>query len=143
MNIKLLKKIKNAILKAPLRFNMDWWVKKHRDGLFIAKSALPPCGTTACIAGHALALAQKKPLTTSFWLKQKEIVGNSENNSPVSRLAGKLLDLNTAQRRRLFFVREWPSQFELVGYPHKREATRNAKVAARRIDHFIKTKGKQ
>lgn len=47
MNTELLLKVKSAILAEPRKFTMSQWAGKDEDS---------PCGTSACIAGHAVAI---------------------------------------------------------------------------------------
>lgn len=52
----------------------------------------------------------------------------------------KPLDLNSCQEIRLFYDSNWPMAFR-ESYANAKTHTERAKVAADRIDHFIKTEG--
>ena len=113
MNVELLEKVKAAILKDPGSFNMSDW----------------DCGTTACIAGHVMRLNGQSMHCSLI------------NSGHVARLLG----LDKLQAEALFYVGGWPTKFqEAYGKASDRQDNvRMAAVAAERIDHFIKTKGRE
>ena len=47
LNVALLKEVKRRVLAEPERVDMKYWVKQH-------KVLFWPCGSTCCIAGHAI-----------------------------------------------------------------------------------------
>lgn len=128
MNVRLLRKVKKHILEEPKRLLMTYWrVNKKTDG----RESLPgnhagfaSCGTAACIAGWAWTLEHPRKRFPEMSTKVAELLG-----------------INPAERFRLFSVAQWPTQFQHQfrddGSPE------SAKVAAARIEHFIKTKGKE
>ena len=134
MNIKNLLKIKADILARP-------------DLLFMSLWYLPSggCGTAACLAGHAA--AYQRSTETDLERRLNCVASVCLRVFPEGK---RFLGLTTAQAQRLFFMREhhfsidrrWPLEFD-EAYHRARSDKGRAKVAARRIDHFIKTKGKE
>jgi hypothetical protein len=120
MNVKLLRKIQAAIKAEPRRFVMNNWINR--------RSRVAPCGTSACIAGHAVLL--------SFKLPWKEAAGLRLKEHP-SIEAMRLLKLSYNEATLLFYESAWPYQFK----PGR--GTTLAKHAIARIDHFIRTKGRE
>ena len=127
MNIGLLKKVEQKLrrMRHTDHFSMEDWA--HRN----------ECGTTACIAGHALLMEGfniPKTQTDSLPGVQRFISPDGKTLRPMPT-ARKLLDLTERQAERLFFAQDWPEQFK--------ENCNDPKVAANRVKHFIETKGKE
>ena len=119
MNVRLLRKVKKHILEEPRRFQMDGYVHRGRPGSMFEDLGLrykvPDCGTVACIAGWAQCLS-------------------GGDSSPMEALGLH------GYEDRLFFMWNWPMNLRKRFYAAKTMRTR-AKIAAERIEHFIKTKG--
>jgi hypothetical protein len=119
LNVKLLRRIQKHILEEPKRFWMGWWETSSIPDVNPA-----PCGTTACIAGWALALSGER----------------IADYNPGVR-AARILGLSADGYNKLFFSYAWPEPF-LSRY-ERAEDNRNAKAMAKagadRIEHFIKT----
>jgi len=129
MNVKLLRKVAEYILAEPKRFFMPDFVRwkesrldrlrnKH-DGKIIDRP-FPRCGTAACIGGWVCILSDKKETADS-------------------EVAAELLQINKDQAERLFF--NAPSKFWDIWSGDGTKKT--AKLAAARIEHFIRTDGKE
>lgn len=131
MNIKLLRKIQKAIMQEPEQFDMDYW--------FQTKEGVPNCGTTACIAGWALSLSQKKnPLQVAVTIDKNF---GLFDYSGVRNLAAKVLEITIEQADNLFIKTHWPRDFR---YAYRAAFTNGdmfiaADVAYHRINHFIAT----
>lgn len=144
MNVKLLKRIANIIQRRADQFNMSYW--------FHESAFSSHCKTESCIAGWALTLTDTKkktlaqPLLTARDIKPDfggcNFIDGYENKDVVLR-ARKVLDLNEEQSRRLFYVEKWPFNFELAYRHATRHSKENARIAANRIRHFIKTNGEE
>ena len=130
MNTKKLLRIKASILKHPGQFVMHSYFSKLNS---LGKQATG-CGTAACIAGWAIANEYKdktlKEVTTGDWRYFIE---------PLEK-AVQILDINLPQSYRLFNQDNWPDEFKDAWWEAK-TAKQRAKVAADRIDFFIKTNG--
>lgn len=122
MNIPLLLKVKAAILAEPAKFDMDEWV---------ARDPSSPCGTTCCIAGHAVAIQQK-------FESLKELLAFPYS---VWSMAQDSTELDYQQTKVLFFHDSWPSEFA-NRYRNCKTPRGRAKVAADRIDRFIESEGR-
>lgn len=120
MNIELLLKVKEQILKEPKQFIMDRWFCNSPDGNY----EIPNCGTAACIGGWGWAIS--KGLNPREARKYYD-----ENDFP------KLFDISIYQASRLFYLARWPLKFREKGY------STNSTLAAARIDHFIATNGEE
>lgn len=121
MNTELLLKVKAAILAEPAKFDMEDW---------FAKSDESPCGTTACIAGHAAVMHRGIQRLSAYnwaWLDTPDIARNA-----------LMIDLKSSDR--LFYLPDWPIEFK-ARYIQAESASECSKVAADRIDHFIATNG--
>lgn len=129
MNTKLLRKVAAKILAEPKQFDMD--------NYFASASCLgrevPNCGTAACIAGWSICLARRiKPSKAAI-----------SSGSSYSIAAMKVLKIRWIAAGRLFGVLSWPSEFRDSYLAHKDGSVGRARVAATRIEHFIKTKGRE
>jgi hypothetical protein len=106
----------------------DYIIAEFSDVL--PKERYAKCGTAACIAGWTciLSMEDKEP---------EEIASNLVEHTE----AGNFLELTNEQANRLFLPSQWPWRF-LDGACDDGK-TKTAKIAAARIEHFIKTKGKE
>lgn len=139
MNVRLLRRIAAAIQKEPRRFLMSEWIYEN--------DWLPPCHTSACIAGHALLLSSKKPRAKKrptfrrlgAQLANKFRGRMSGLDCGIAYEAARVLKLTRKESWRLFSVSEWPVRFMID------ESDRGSKAyatkAVERIEHFIATKG--
>src|SRR5882672_4453118 len=138
MNIKLLEKVKAAILAEPRRINMDHWLTKKIDtdqDVWLdakPKHSEPPCGTVGCIAGWTVVLAKRQREVK----RRGAAVGDV---FAIETIAGEVLDL--ASSRALFYPNSWPEQFRLRLVAQRHGTKAYATVVADRIDFFIKTNG--
>ncbi len=135
MNVELLLKVKAVILEEPRRIDMnDWGSTWDQSEAGRLGRDLPPCGTTACIAGWAATIdrmGRKRLKTTAGALRSV-----ARHRSLCS--AGKeALGLDEQVARELFFDEYWPVDLierledELVG------TLAYAAVVAEAIDRFI------
>jgi len=122
----LLEQVKRNILKHPTQFVMHSYFA-YEDSIGNTPGG---CGTAACIAGWTMHLLKGNATL-------EETSGIVEVSSTF-QVARKALGLTTEQADNLFRVKNWPAQFrcDLELAP---TAGRAAKVAAKRIDHFIRT----
>ena len=120
MNTKLLRKVQKAILAAPDQFEMNWFFRW--------------CGGASCIAGWAIHINGKA--------KNLSETRNQVRVGYEWKKACQLLKLTEPKALRLFLQPEWPNPFKRNYIAAKLPVTR-AKVAAARITHFIKTKGRE
>ncbi len=153
MNVRRLRAVTKRILAEPTHFSMDTWAKEEQN----AKAE--SCGTTCCIAGHALIAAGAKltfllhvdpdtlavpnfvptPRLTKFTGLTTDI---GVSNGDVANVAQALLGLTWHEAERLFYTWGWPVRFENA-YKAAKTAKGRARVAARRIEHFVNTHGDQ
>ena len=95
----------------------DWICEKKYDMEITHKYA--KCGTAACIAGWAWKLTN--PTEPMPWSGD---------------VATEVLGITLDDRNRLFYWQSWPAQFG--GYIDN-GTKKSAKIAAARIEHFIRT----
>ena len=125
MNVKLLRKIKRHILEEPRRFAMGLWHIERQPGRTI----------DGCVnyyfSPNKFESEQKVPScgTVACIGGWAEIFGGRDEAAKLRR-NGKLLS-----------VRQWPKAF-LVRYEKARTPRARARIAAERIEHYIKTKGR-
>jgi len=124
-----LRKAVKHILAEPRRYDQDRTLMKVEPGkqfyyTTIGAYKAPACGTVGCLAGWVTALSL--PLDESMRVE------------PVSYASDKL-GLNPYQRDTLFGVVErWPTKYS-DQYCAAKTPKQVARVAARRVEHFIKT----
>jgi hypothetical protein len=134
MNVKLLRKVKKHILEEPKRFRMMGWVLRRNEAATLVEDAgtgssrvlweFPQCDTAACIGGWGVLLtAKRKVRTNDLFARAKRVFGLNQNQASI-----------------LFGVYDWPGKFQNRFLNSKKPETR-AKIAAARIEHFIKTNG--
>jgi hypothetical protein len=128
MNVKLLRKVKKHILEEPKRLYMSDYIKLEGES-FIGRE-YAKCGTAACIAGWTCILSLKE-------LEPKKIKHSINENEK----AAELLGISGSTAHRLFIPTNWPERFQGGCSDDGTEGT--AKLAAARIEHFIKTKGRE
>lgn len=116
MNTELLLKVRAQILKEPERFSMDFFKLEI------------PCGTLHCIGGWALALS-----------------GFTIPSVDPTHAARAVLNLQYKQGAKLFFDCNWPTKLRREYFRAACNGDRPAMAtaAASRIDHFIKTGGRE
>lgn len=114
----LLRKVQQCILAEPTQFNMDDWIRTDK------KSS---CGTTSCIAGWV-----------SYLVKPKEFSTSDCSMYQLTRLAEDSIQIWGQRADTLWYVAYWPDQFH-DAYHSAETPKQRAKVAAERIEHFIKT----
>jgi hypothetical protein len=151
--IRLLRRVQKRILKEPKQFEMStgFILNGHNAGIlfsstpdYIRHGEIPNCGTAACVAGWALTLGTgcKKPIQAARkfheFRKLKSVWG------PIESRARRILSLSKEQSNRLFYADQWPVQFNrdrsLTGFS-RLSKRKQAQLAVKRIDHFIKTDG--
>ncbi len=115
--VKLLRRIKRQIIKEPKQFRMTEFT----------------CGTAACIYGWGCAITLRMSPTE---------VGESKDKMPS---ATTLFKITEHQANALVWANQWPEEFNPAfsnsGFDAFRPEKR-ARLAAARIEHFIKTGGK-
>lgn len=132
MNVQLLERVRDHILEKPRRLMMGRWVQRQSftGSTYISDHGRPvkyaECGTAACIAGWTCVLADERL--------------NHSSESYIEQRATDLLGLTDLQHYRLFYTGSWPERYRKAYYKAT-NMTERAKVAARRINAFIKTKG--
>lgn len=125
LNVRLLRRIQKHILAEPKRYNQNDIVSTGKPGeAYSFAWRFPACGTIACIGGWAAVLSSG---------------GRHEDLEYGARALGLTVD----QRARLFSATGnggWPDKFD-IAYTNAKTPQGRARVGARRIEHFIKTKG--
>jgi hypothetical protein len=133
MNVELLRKVAGKLrrMRHKKHFDMSDWGSKNE------------CGTTACIAGWALLESGYRVKTAKEENEygERESVFYAPSGKPVDPFsaAQRLLGLKYNQASRLFHDDEWP-------FTDDDEPVFDAespKAAAERIEHFIKTRGRE
>jgi len=132
MNIEILRKIQKFLLAEPRRFDMTEGVTSSKYVPSVLEH--PPCGTTCCIAGAAYIIENKIEKTLSKTRVEWEIVRNT---------AVKVLGIPDRERtEKLFYDEYWPLKFK-IQYDDAETPLQRAKVGVARIEHFIKTDGRE
>jgi hypothetical protein len=134
-NIRLLRRIQRAILNKSNQFQMSSLFSAYLDNCDRAGG----CGTAGCIAGWALHLTSRNQRLDKTSVSRKGV-------NTLIREAGNLLGIPTVNqitawsqmKHPLFFAEEWPEPFA-TRYSNARTAKTMARIAASRIEHFIKT----
>lgn len=119
MNTELLLQVKEKILQEPENFGMRCWDGENSLG--------EKCGTAHCIGGWGMFLLG---CPCNWSIEQLRKAFNVPDGTGIDRL---------------FVVDRWPQQFR-EAYDAARENKDLrvcAKIAAKRIDHFIATEGRE
>jgi hypothetical protein len=142
--VRLLTKVKQLMTAEPRRVDMTHWVRHDAPGSIYhtengtgdrVSFIMPPCGTTACIAGHLLWARDGKP-PSNAWCgvggltireEAQEILG-------VSRDAADNLFLFPSWA--LGRSAGWPQEF-VDAYVEAHTAEERAQAVCDRIDHAI------
>jgi len=131
MNVKLLRRIKKHILAEPKRFAMGFWVRRKEDSDdgkvhdYSYTGSYARCGTAACIGGWAMILSGENP----------------QGNTLIQERAAELIGIQYFRSDRLFDASRWPEEFQR--FASAKKAPERAQIAAARIEHFIKTNGRE
>ncbi len=130
MNVKLLRKVAKHILEEPKRLLMRTWIFEKSDKqtrVRMAQGGSRPfakCGTAACISGWACIISGH---------------GEEAKKDSFMDVGMRLLGIGYPQAYRLFGPENWPKEFQRGT---KDDGTaKTARIAAKRIEHFIKTNG--
>jgi hypothetical protein len=108
--------------------------------------AVPVCGTQACLAGEAVLAHGLAKVLPSGGLSFKN--GHLAAPNEIEETAIKVLGLTVIQKRKLFFFNYmdgtygWPEKFEVM-YKAAKTPPGRLYVAIRRVEHFIKTRGRE
>ena len=129
MNVKLLRKVAKHILAEPKRLYMTSFIRTKKHSGSIGRP-YAKCGTAGCIGGWACILELKVKDPHEFW-QRHDVAGE----------ARRLLELDYQQEYNLFEPSQWPKQFKRGTSDDGKKKT--AQIAVARIEHFIKTKGKE
>jgi hypothetical protein len=149
MKIKNLKRLV-ARLEAQIdspsaaRFNMHYFGNQYFHGAKNMPTEYPPvCKTQACLAGETVLEMGTGVLMPDGGIK----LNNPSMYFPEQ--AGNDLGLDLNQRRRLFYFATWgvgnigwPVKFE-TAYTAAKTPQGRLYVAIRRVEHFIKTHGRE
>ena len=141
MNVRRLRAIRDNIRKYPEHFNMKSWFGRPDGGDIPRRPRLRgACGTTACIAGWAVARFTPAIFGVGHW-----------GGHDIPETAKELLGISDVEGSGLFYYESWPEPFRTQYHTawrasptpssRRRLMARCAKIAAQRIDHFIATKG--
>jgi hypothetical protein len=140
MNTKLLRRIERFLLREPRRFDMTEGVKPADTIGSVLQT--PPCGTVCCLAGAAYILHNNI---------EKTLCGDDKYWGDVRCNAIEALNITEKQADRLFLIKTqhssdtddyWPERYA-EAYDKAKTPRQRVRVAIRRIEHFIKTKGKK
>jgi hypothetical protein len=138
INRELMLLIKAQILKEPRQFVMQSFFSSILDELGGKFDDLIPtnCGTAACIAGWAIVIGKqfKNPLEARRVFRWNDPKITPTLNPETE--GQKLLGLSHSQANDLFFVQNWPENFQYDWFETKSIEER-AQVAANVIDHFL------
>jgi hypothetical protein len=161
MNVAKLRKLERFILAEPRRFDMKEWGETSIGGgdKYILRDQKPPCGFVGCLAGSAVAM-EYKGKTLAFdgaYVRVVEMIPatgeiiDSHEIGKTPEMAQEILGLSQEEADRLFFLPASLHEASTLGWPEKYDKAYQAaktlkgkaRVAVRRIEHFIKTKGKE
>lgn len=115
MKVKEIRATLARIAKDPRLLDMSTWGRQD------------DCGTIACFAGHTI-LHHEGHKSASF--------------GGCGLTAGRILGLSTCQSVRLFFLWNWPKSFQRA-YARTTLPDDSYIVLKNRVEHFIKTRGRE
>lgn len=133
MNIERLREVRAIVLAEPARFDMNDYVQSE------------PCGTACCIGGWGASIAGFIPKRVKGKKAIRGLVdtalesGRDCNAHHLAAMASLgISDFHQAER--LFLVSDWPAVFR-TAYRNAETRRARARIAAKRITHFIRTDG--
>lgn len=133
MKTKMLRKVQEFLLAEPRQFDMNNWIRSPR---LVNVLEMPPCGTVCCVAGAAYVIDKNKPLD-----KVRNDLIKTLSTYRVETEAKRILGLTEAQATRLFYKSGWPARFRRA-YEKAKTPAERVQAGVKRIDYFIKTRGK-
>lgn len=143
-NIPLFLSICESILKEPLQFDMsnyfdDYGIRYvyERNEEERVRMPVPNCGTTACIAGWAIA-NNLKLNPAKACKKATGIIDYNARHRIIDYNARQALGINKYESNLLFYRTNWPREFYDSNYDYL-TPTEQAEIAVKRIHHFIET----
>jgi hypothetical protein len=158
MNIELLRKVQQSLLRQSLdpthcRYNQRYWGAVYDFAVELAPNPVKPvCNTQACLAGEAVLQAGIAKIDKGGGIKLfPEYLKNDSANSvslAIRTAAKQQLNLTEPKAERLFAgvhdvgENAWPEHL-VKEYDACKTATERALVAAKRIELFIQTKGRE
>lgn len=146
VNVGLFQKIKAKILEEPRSFNMrSWGWHLTKDALKAIEDILPPekqplCGTSACIAGWALAIdhTEKGNSLVGFDFDQPakaaRLLGLAPDSLPEDQLIRRFADNSSWPA--IFDNDNWPEPFKQRYKEACDDQAECAKIAAEFIDYI-------
>jgi len=146
MNVERLRKVRATILSKPQYFDMSDWGRYDEE----------VCGTVCCIGGYAALdarmvrikkIREEWGVFSSLEVTEKGRKATADENDcagkawldPVYRVS---LGLTVEESERLFLDENWPSVFKRP-FQNSESRRERARIAAKRITHFIKSKGRE
>lgn len=118
-----------------------------RDFLNDAK-VIPACNVVGCLAGWTVTLTKTDEKSDVPLIDQLEdegylMIHDGEHTwTEVKEAASEILGLNEDEANRLFEPHMWPTDFKYELETLKPGTTKYAKLVVKRVQHFIKTKGR-
>jgi hypothetical protein len=142
MNVRLLRKVAKHIAEEPRRLDMDV-LTDIRDPKEDDRN--PPCGTVGCIAGWSCLLTgmprKKSWSPTRYWEHGQKLLGLTKEEG--KRLFNTPSDaVFEHERYGEDITMYWPLRFA-KRYENAKTPRGRASATVARIEHFIKTKGKE
>lgn len=144
INVELLKKVKKHILEEPRRLLMDdLVVRKMDDEDFVADDGkmvkFASCGTAACIAEWSVLLTDGLWPEGDLWRRAAKLLGIPKDQICSNGFYddnGEYISIPVLAEK-LFYVDEWPVAYR-IPYKKARSQKQRAKIAAKRIEAFIR-----
>lgn len=144
VNERAFYEVMDRIAEEPRNFEMNWWVA---DKERIARHYGPHstrfrdheggCGTTVCMAGHAVAAAVMREKGCGFL---DACLSMLPFEYTVQSRATAILGITPEQAEALFYIQHWPEKFYGAYHCHENNSPQGrANVAIERMKHFLKT----
>lgn len=132
-NIERLLRIRDQVLAEPAVFDMTDYV------------IVSDCGTTLCFGARAALDAgfitlRETPRPGARCTFYEITPSGALHGSEMRDLAMAALSINEKQAKRLFHLEHWPSAF-WTPFLRAKTTQDRATIAAKRIEHFIRTEG--
>jgi hypothetical protein len=127
---RLLRRVGRHILAEPLRYNQDCIIEHGEAGemLYDVRQTVPACGTVACIGGWLALLMAPNPRRVHTFNVHKLALLLGVEREQVFRLIAYTHTIDGG----------WPDKFRYA-YQDAVTPLQKARVANKRIEHFIKT----
>jgi len=141
VNVELLNKVKAVITEEPRRYDQQAILCQGEELDYLQPIERPPCGTVACIAGWTAVLAGPEGIERCrIWETAKDLLGIDKLQA--QKLFSEIDICTYGEDDTPEMLDRWPYAFAKA-YEDAESPKERAAICVERIDHFIRTEGRE